>query len=625
MKQMLNFAGRTIALAGLLAATACGVEETKAKISTDEGGIAFDESISLAGSGNFSEVSVVNTPHPYANSYSRRWEVAGSADAIEMKISFTRFELENGYDFITITDAVGGQRTQHTGNKSGTDVIVSGNRVIISMNTDTSITGWGARLEVSERLPCRCAEINDPVCGADGVTYANSCAATCENVGVSHRGACSSTWTGAHTLIESAHPYADKFSNVWTISEAGATRIRAHFSRIDVERGYDYVTILDANDNVIARYTGVQENVTTPEVAGGTLKVQLTTDDTVTRFGFILDNYEVQGGCTADADCGAGMGCAQITCIRAPCFNVCYPLEGNYTTASVTDLNREPARFNGMRVRVVSEPILNTAACTRIGCTASNPCCNQCVANFRIEGDIYLEGMTPGTFGCSGNSCNWQDSCTPFTGGNAGPYELDGVFSVDEFNTKRLTVDNYRASNCTRQGCGSHLCANTTVFSTCNLRPEDACYASAECVAQGDGHCGFTQTETLSSCIATHTAPQPITIASSGTAVRIPDNSEVGVTSSIVVPRQTSLSRVRVSVDITHTYRGDLHVVVVAPNGTETVLHNRTGGSYDNLALRDVTINNVDASSAAGTWRLIVRDRDASDTGTLDRWSITLN
>jgi subtilisin-like proprotein convertase family protein len=54
----------------------------------------------------------------------------------------------------------------------------------------------------------------------------------------------------------------------------------------------------------------------------------------------------------------------------------------------------------------------------------------------------------------------------------------------------------------------------------------------------------------------------------------------------------------------------------------ETVLHDRSGGSFDNLNLGNVSVGTVDAT---GTWRLVVRDRDAQDVGTLDRWSLTLN
>jgi subtilisin-like proprotein convertase family protein len=77
-----------------------------------------------------------------------------------------------------------------------------------------------------------------------------------------------------------------------------------------------------------------------------------------------------------------------------------------------------------------------------------------------------------------------------------------------------------------------------------------------------------------------------------------------------------------VEVHITHTYRGDLVVTLLAPDGSAYVLHNRTGGSADNLD----TIDTVNLSSEArnGTWVLQVRDAASSDSGTLNRWTLTL-
>ena len=72
--------------------------------------------------------------------------------------------------------------------------------------------------------------------------------------------------------------------------------------------------------------------------------------------------------------------------------------------------------------------------------------------------------------------------------------------------------------------------------------------------------------------------------------------------------------------DIRHTYRGDLVVDVIAPDGSVYNVHNRSGGSADNL----VATYAVNASSevANGTWRLRVRDAAQADTGTINSWSL---
>ncbi|MFF8190609.1 M4 family metallopeptidase [Streptomyces bobili] len=76
-----------------------------------------------------------------------------------------------------------------------------------------------------------------------------------------------------------------------------------------------------------------------------------------------------------------------------------------------------------------------------------------------------------------------------------------------------------------------------------------------------------------------------------------------------------------VYVDIVHTYRGDLTVDLVGPDGTVHSLLNRSGGSADNVDQTFV----VDASAQPvdGTWKLRVRDLASIDVGYIQRWQLT--
>ncbi len=112
----------------------------------------------------------------------------------------------------------------------------------------------------------------------------------------------------------------------------------------------------------------------------------------------------------------------------------------------------------------------------------------------------------------------------------------------------------------------------------------------------------------------------------------IPDFDEAGVSDTIVLAGgggggPALVQSVQVSVDIAHSYRGDLRVVLVAPSGTAAVLHDRQGGSADDLTTTfDAT--NTPALSAfanqpvAGVWTLRVHDLARVDTGTLRAWTI---
>lgn len=108
--------------------------------------------------------------------------------------------------------------------------------------------------------------------------------------------------------------------------------------------------------------------------------------------------------------------------------------------------------------------------------------------------------------------------------------------------------------------------------------------------------------------------------------IAIPDDDATGITSTAAVSGGTTDRTVVVDVSITHTYVGDLTVEVTAPNGRSFVLHNRMGGSADDLRQQYP----LDATGSAfsgdpnGTWTLKVVDGAGADVGTLDRWAIVL-
>ena len=57
---------------------------------------------------------------------------------------------------------------------------------------------------------------------------------------------------------------------------------------------------------------------------------------------------------------------------------------------------------------------------------------------------------------------------------------------------------------CVKGGCSGQICADHSVISTCEFRPEYACYQTATCARQATGNCGWTQTPALTSCLASN-------------------------------------------------------------------------------------------------------------------------
>ncbi len=110
----------------------------------------------------------------------------------------------------------------------------------------------------------------------------------------------------------------------------------------------------------------------------------------------------------------------------------------------------------------------------------------------------------------------------------------------------------------------------------------------------------------------------------------IPDADAQGVSSQIPIQQGGNARRVAVTVDIEHTYIGDLRVELVSPSGQTVRLHDSAGGPANNIKrLYDVTstpgLNDVQGESIQGDWQLKVRDLVAQDTGTLVSWTLTVD
>ncbi|KPC67044.1 peptidase M4 [Streptomyces chattanoogensis] len=104
--------------------------------------------------------------------------------------------------------------------------------------------------------------------------------------------------------------------------------------------------------------------------------------------------------------------------------------------------------------------------------------------------------------------------------------------------------------------------------------------------------------------------------------VPIPD-AGAAVTSPITVSRAGNApSTLKVTVDIVHTYRGDLVIDLVAPDGTAYRLKNSS--AFDSAADVKTTYTvNASTKAASGTWKLRVQDVYAEDSGYINGWKLT--
>ncbi|HET6892503.1 MAG TPA: DUF6748 domain-containing protein [Pyrinomonadaceae bacterium] len=65
----------------------------------------------------------------------------------------------------------------------------------------------------------------------------------------------------------------------------------------------------------------------------------------------------------------------------------------------------------------------------------------------------------------------------------------------------RTRARNPTSKACFKTGCSNQVCADENVITTCEWRPEYACYQKARCERQSNGKCGFTRTPELIACL----------------------------------------------------------------------------------------------------------------------------
>lgn len=114
-------------------------------------------------------------------------------------------------------------------------------------------------------------------------------------------------------------------------------------------------------------------------------------------------------------------------------------------------------------------------------------------------------------------------------------------------------------------------------------------------------------------------------------ALAIPDSQPQGVVSAIDITGSGKLSSISVSVDITHTYRGDLNVTLISPGGFPVELHRMNGGAANDLKKTYTPDNNdglqnlIEAGiDVNGSWILHISDNLHKDEGRLNAWSLDL-
>ena len=145
---------------------------------------------------------------------------------------------------------------------------------------------------------------------------------------------------------------------------------------------------------------------------------------------------------------------------------------------------------------------------------------------------------------------------------------------------------------------------------------------------------------------ATTASADPFTYVSTDTPLAVPPAGTSGTTTStLVVGPAGIITDLNVTVDITHTFTGDLDIFLKhVDTGTEVLLFDQHGGAGNDIGATfddeaataislgappyagsfrpDNPLSAFDGESTAGTWTLRIVDNFGGDSGTLHSWSI---
>jgi hypothetical protein len=79
---------------------------------------------------------------------------------------------------------------------------------------------------------------------------------------------------------------------VFEIAQPGAKHIRVHFTKLDLEKGFDTVALRDSQGRIAMTYSGKMDDFWSADVLGDKLQLEFVSDFSNTQWGFSVDMVE---------------------------------------------------------------------------------------------------------------------------------------------------------------------------------------------------------------------------------------------------------------------------------------------------------------------------------------------
>lgn len=97
-----------------------------------------------------------------------------------------------------------------------------------------------------------------------------------------------SNWASVSVDYRSESPYKPNTNQTFEISVPGAKEVSLYFEKMNVESGYDFITLYDASGAKIQTLTGVNDESFSLPVTGSYVKVVFKSDNSVEKPGWII-------------------------------------------------------------------------------------------------------------------------------------------------------------------------------------------------------------------------------------------------------------------------------------------------------------------------------------------------
>jgi subtilisin family serine protease len=328
-------------------------------------------------------------------------------------------------------------------------------------------------------------------------------------------------------------------------------------------------------------------------------------------------------------------------------------------TVGATQNNDQKASFSNFGTCLdIFAPGVGITSSWNTSDTATNTISGTSMATPHVVGVAALIASAHPTWTPQQIRDSMVNSATSGVVGNPGTGSPNKLLFVDNTGTPPPTNDFSvavsPASASVAPGSGTQATVNTAVTSgsavTVNLSASGAPAGGSATVTPSSVTAGgsatlnvttsastppgtYTVTVTGTSGSTSHSATFTLTVTggggggctgTNGTNVSIPD-AGAAVTSTITISgcNRNASSTSKVEVHIQHTYRGDLRIDLIAPDGSSYRLKTENISDGADNVNTTYTVN-VSSEAANGAWKLQVQDRFRIDTGFLDTWTLTV-